>query len=86
VSDECAADMARAARETANADVGLAVTGVTGPDELEGKPVGRIHLAAYGPGQSLTFSYTYNQGRAANKRRAVTSALALLRRALLAAG
>jgi nicotinamide-nucleotide amidase len=91
VSDEVAADMARAARARAEADVGVAVTGVAGPDELEGKPPGRIHIAvdarlpADGRGISpLSVSYTYYQGRAATKRRAVTSALALLRRALLA--
>ena len=86
VSDECAAEMARAARERAAADVGVSVTGVAGPDELEGKPPGRVHLAVDGPGDAeLPFSYTYYQGREATKRRAVTSALALLRRALLAA-
>ncbi len=84
VSDEVAADMARAARTRAGADIGVAVTGVAGPDELEGKPPGRMHIAVDdgGPGQSV--SYTYYQGRAATKRRAATTALALLRRALLA--
>jgi PncC family amidohydrolase len=87
VSDECAAEMARAARERAAADVGVSVTGVAGPDELEGKPPGRVHIAVDGPGEAkLPFSYTYYQGREATKRRAVTSALAVLRRALLAAG
>jgi nicotinamide-nucleotide amidase len=86
VSDECAAEMARAARSNADAGVGLSVTGVAGPEELEGKPPGRIHLAVDDGGPGLSISYTYNQGRAANKRRAVTSALALLRRALLARG
>jgi nicotinamide-nucleotide amidase len=82
VSDEVAADMARAARSKAGADLGVAVTGAAGPDELEGKPPGRIHIAVDdgGPGQRV--SYTYYQGRAATKRRAVTSALALVRRAL----
>jgi nicotinamide-nucleotide amidase len=86
VSDEVAADMARAARSKAGADLGVAVTGAAGPDELEGKPPGRIHIAVDdgGPGQRV--SYTYYQGRAATKRRAVTSALALVRRALLARG
>jgi nicotinamide-nucleotide amidase len=84
VSDECAADMARAARNRAKADVGVAVTGVAGPDELEGKPPGRMHIAVDAGATPQTVSYTYYQGRAATKRRAVTSALGLLRRALLA--
>ncbi|OGO46735.1 MAG: competence/damage-inducible protein A [Chloroflexi bacterium RBG_16_64_32] len=86
VSDEVAADMARAARANAGADLGVAVTGVAGPDELEGKPPGRVHIAVDGGGPAQSVSYTYYQGRAATKRRAVTTALALLRRALLARG
>ncbi len=87
VSDEVAADMARAARANAGADLGVAVTGVAGPDELEGKPPGRMHIAVDdGVSPPLSISYTYYQGRAATKRRAVTTALALLRQALLARG
>jgi nicotinamide-nucleotide amidase len=84
VSDEVAADMARAARDRASADVGVAVTGVAGPDELEGKPPGRMHVAVDADVGPQSISYMYYQGRAATKRRAVTSALGLLRRALLA--
>ncbi len=84
VSNEVAADMARAAREAAAADYGVGVTGVAGPDELEGKPPGTMHIAVHDGKAPQAVSYTYNQGRLANKRRAVTSALALLRRALLA--
>ncbi len=84
VSDEVAADMACAARARAEADIGVAVTGVAGPDELEGKPPGRMHIAVDDGGAGQSVSYTYYQGRAATKRRAVTSALGLLRRALLA--
>jgi nicotinamide-nucleotide amidase len=76
--------MARAARAQAEADIGVAVTGVAGPDELEGKPPGRMHIAVDDGGPAQAISYTYYQGRAATKRRAVTTALALVRRALLA--
>ncbi len=86
VSDEVAAEMARAARDRAGADIGVAVTGVAGPDELEGKPQGRMHVAVDAGVGPQSISYTYYQGRAATKRRAVTTALALLRRALLAPG
>ncbi len=86
VSDEVAAEMARAARDRAVADIAVAVTGVAGPDELEGKPQGRMHVAVDADVGPQSISYTYYQGRAATKRRAVTTALALLRRALLAPG
>lgn len=44
VSEECAVEMARGARRALGADVGLALTGVAGPDELEGEPVGTVIL------------------------------------------
>jgi len=84
VSTEVAADMARAAREAAAADYGVGITGVAGPDELEGKPPGTMHIAVHDGREPQAISYTYYQGRPATKRRAVTTALALLRRALLA--
>ena len=84
VSTEVAADMARAAREAAAADYGVGITGVAGPDELEGKPPGTMHIAVHDGHIAEPLSYTFYQGRPATKRRAVTTALALLRRALLA--
>ena len=40
VSGECAIAMADAARERSGATVGVGITGVAGPGELEGKPPG----------------------------------------------
>ena len=40
VSEDCAKAMAQGVRRVLGADVGLATTGVAGPDELEGQPVG----------------------------------------------
>lgn len=45
VSEEAAAEMASGARRTLGADVGLAVTGVAGPDEQDGHPVGTVFFA-----------------------------------------
>jgi len=84
ISPECARAMARAARERFEASVGVGITGVAGPEEQEGKPVGSIHIAIdaiWAAPQSM--SYVFPQGRAAVKRRAVTTALVLLRQALL---
>ena len=87
ISAECAQSMARAARERLGADVGIGVTGVAGPDRQEDKPVGTVHIAAdLGEGLRRTVSYVFPQGREAVKRRAVTTALALLRRMLLDEG
>ncbi len=84
ISAECAAEMARAASERLQADVGVGITGVAGPDRQEDKPPGTVHIglhAAFAPPQTL--SYVFAQGREAVKQRAAVSALALVRRLLL---
>jgi len=84
ISAECARDMARAARERLAADVGIGITGVAGPEPQDDRPPGTVHVAldpAFGV--PVNVSYHFAQGREAVKRRAVTTALALLRRAVL---
>jgi nicotinamide-nucleotide amidase len=83
ISAECAREMARVARERLSADVGIGVTGVAGPEEQEGKPVGTVHIAVDdGRGEARVVSYQFAQSREMVKRRAVTTALSLLRRTL----
>ncbi|MCH7811453.1 MAG: competence/damage-inducible protein A [Chloroflexi bacterium] len=84
VSVECAADMARAVRERLGSDIGISITGVAGPDPQEEQPPGTVHIGLdVGFSVPQTLSYQFAQGREAVKRRAVTTTLALLRRALL---
>ncbi len=84
VSQETAKAMAEAARRKAGADFGVGITGVAGPDPEDGIPPGTVHVAVATPeGGSHVLSMTMNQGRAAVKRRAVTTAMLLLRRALI---
>ncbi|MHB8621459.1 MAG: CinA family nicotinamide mononucleotide deamidase-related protein, partial [Chloroflexota bacterium] len=96
VSPEMAGEMAAAARRRLGASVGLAVTGVAGPAEQEGKPVGTVYIALDGPiapGGHLgpdadagrrTISRFFPVARSQVKRLAMLAALDLLRRALLA--
>ena len=86
VSPEVAVDMARAARQNAAADYGIGVTGVAGPDELEGEAPGTVHVAVHDGRSPHTMSSKRYVGRLATKRRAVTTALLLLRRVLMAPG
>src|SRR5439155_1728069 len=72
------------ARRDLDADYGIGITGVAGNDEVEGKPPGTMHIAVAGEIGADSISYTFYQGRQATKRRAVTTALFLLRRSLLA--
>ena len=84
ISGEVAEAMAAAARRNLDADYGIGITGVAGNDEVEGKPPGTMHIAVAGTlGPAETISYTFYHGRPATKRRAVTTALFLLRRTLL---
>ncbi len=86
ISSEVACDMARAALRSLESDYGIGVTGVAGHAEVEGRPPGTMHIAVHDGSQAQPVSYTFFQGREATKRRAVTTALLLLRRALLAKG
>ncbi len=45
VSAQTAAAMASGVRKLANSSIGVSITGVAGPNETEGKPVGRVHIA-----------------------------------------
>jgi len=50
VSEECVKQMAEGAQRVLGADVGIAVTGVAGPDEQDGQPVGTVWLGLAVPG------------------------------------
>jgi nicotinamide-nucleotide amidase len=79
VSAETASAMAEAARRELNATYGLATTGVAGPDELEGHPVGTVYVGLAGPDGTQTKRYRFPPlGREAVRLRAAYAALALL--------
>ncbi len=84
ISQETAKAMAEAVRAKLRTDWGVGITGVAGPEPQEGKSPGTVHIGVAGPnGELAALSMSMNQGRAAVKRRAVTTALLLLRRALI---
>jgi len=72
VSEQCAIELAENAAEIFSTDIGISFTGVAGPDELEGKPVGTIYIGISAPGRS-TWAERINLGgnRTANRIRAV---------------
>lgn len=91
VSTETALAMAQAARERVGADVGIGITGVAGPDEQEGKPVGTVHVAladgsresgSHGSRARETTQH-FRGARTEIKWRAAITALSLLRVHLL---
>jgi nicotinamide-nucleotide amidase len=90
VSEEAVAEMASGAARALGATVGLAVTGVAGPTEQEGQPVGTVwiglDLTRLGHGGAVTTRQLHLPGdRERIRQMTVISALDLLRRALLAA-
>ncbi|MFZ4585603.1 MAG: competence/damage-inducible protein A [Acidimicrobiia bacterium] len=54
ISEQCAGELAEGVRRLLGADVGLGVTGVAGPDEQEGQPVGTVCMGVAIKGQPTT--------------------------------
>jgi nicotinamide-nucleotide amidase len=83
VSVESAEWMARGARVRMGADVGLALTGVAGPDEQEGKPAGTVCIGVSSSQGESSVQLRLPGDRDRVRLLAVTSALDLLRRRLV---
>jgi nicotinamide-nucleotide amidase len=85
VSAECAMAMAGGARLLLDSDVGLAVTGVAGPAEQDGQPVGTVFVGlALGEAEPEAVRLALPGERRTIRELTVISALDLLRRRLLA--
>jgi nicotinamide-nucleotide amidase len=80
VSEEAAAALAESAASKFSADLGIAATGVAGPSEQEGKPVGTIFVAATLGGRTEVRHVRGYGTRAHIRQIAVTAALDLGRR------
>lgn len=64
VHPDVAAAMAVGARDRLGADVGLATTGVAGPEAAEGRPVGTVYVAIATSRRTRVESLTLSGGRA----------------------
>lgn len=82
VSAACAAAMATAARTLFAADWAVSATGVAGPAEQDGIPVGTVYVAVAGPEAAIGRQLALSGDRARIRSATVTEALALLREAL----
>lgn len=72
VSEECARELAENSARIFGTDIGISFTGVAGPDELEGKPVGTVYIGIAAAGKpTVVEKLTLAGGRAANRVRAV---------------
>jgi nicotinamide-nucleotide amidase len=72
VSEECARELAENVMKIFGTDIGISFTGVAGPDELEGKPVGTIFIGIALKGRpSIVEKIKLSGSRGANRNRAV---------------
>lgn len=84
VSEEAAAQMARGAQRVLGCDVALALTGVAGPDEQDGRPVGTLCVAVVMPdGSAVTATLMMPPARDQMRQMSVITALDFLRRQLV---
>jgi nicotinamide-nucleotide amidase len=83
VNERAAGEMAEGARRVLGADVGLALTGVAGPAEQDGMPVGTVCVGVALPSGRHTTTVRLGRQRDQVRQFAVITALDLLRRRLL---
>jgi nicotinamide-nucleotide amidase len=78
VSEECAVAMARGVRDRLDATWGLATTGVAGPGQQEGRPVGTVWVAVAGPAGAAARLLDLPGDRSAVRAAACAAVLQLL--------
>jgi len=84
ISAETALAMASAVRDRFGTDIGIGITGVAGPDEMEGKPAGTVHIGIDCCGVKKGRSLVLAPRRFEFKRRTLLQALVELRKLLIA--
>ena len=86
VDADVAGQMAAGVRALLGATYGLATTGVAGPDQADGKPVGTVYVAVAGPGTSRVRALSLSGDRGQIRAQSVLAVLALLAEELGASG
>lgn len=81
VSEAVAAQMALGAAKRANANIGVGITGIAGPDGgTKEKPVGTVCIGCSINGEVITKQFTFSGSRQEVREQSVDAALDLLRR------
>jgi nicotinamide-nucleotide amidase len=83
VSAQCAEEMAAGARKLIAADYALSTTGVAGPTEQEGKPVGLVYVGLAGPDGVSAHELRLSGDRAEIRHDTCRAAVDLLLKALV---
>ncbi len=83
VSEAVARAMAEGARQRANTDFGLSVTGVAGPRADGAKPVGLVFIGCASRTKTVVKQFNFNGDRAWIRQRSAVTALDILRQHVL---
>jgi len=78
VSADCAEQMATGVRALLDVDWALSTTGVAGPDQQEGQPVGTVYVGIAGPLGARTVQLALEGGRSEIRAAACVAAVELL--------
>lgn len=70
--------MAQGARSRFSADLGIATTGVAGPEPSEGKTVGLVFIALATPDDSIVKLHRFEGGRSEIRRATVAASMKLV--------
>ncbi len=80
VSGEVAAAMAEGVKRTAQADLGVGITGIAGPGgATESKPIGLVYISVAGPTGTIVREHTFTGDRNQVQMRAAYTALQMVR-------
>lgn len=82
VDPEVAIQMAQGAKDACGAEIGVATTGVAGPEPHEGKDVGTVVVAVVGAGTSIVREFRFKGTRAQVRQASCQAAARLLTEAL----
>lgn len=82
VDGDVAAAMAEGARSACGADLAVSTTGVAGPDDHDGKPVGTVYIGVATAQGSSSYPYSFEGTRAEIRALACEAALERLQEAL----
>lgn len=82
VSEQCAKDMAENVRQLTGANLGISFTGVAGPSESEGKPVGTVFIGLSSEQGTTVYPLKLSGSRLAIRQRTVKNGFNIIRKSL----
>ena len=78
VSENTASEMAYGVLKFSNTDIGIAITGVAGPDCSENKPVGLVYIAIADKEKCIVVKNTFSGDRKTIRHKATKKALEMI--------